>query len=95
MLLLLFGCVHPVAPQAVDARHGQDVLAARDALVSADLPRFTAAIGAVSRQFPIPGDVAPQAPVRTALDSALAARDRKSTRLNSSHSSVSRMPSSA
>lgn len=78
MLLLLAACVRPVPPPPADPRHGEDVLAARDALVNADLPRFTAAIRAVSHQFPLPGAVEPQAPVRAALDKAVSASNLSS-----------------
>ena len=50
----------------------------------------------VAKQRSFGVDVRPGAAINIPLDQTLiSARDRKSTRLNSSHSSVSRMPSSA
>lgn len=53
MLLFLLACAHHEAPP--DPRHAVDVIAARDALVNADLPRYQAAMRGVARQFPLRG----------------------------------------
>jgi hypothetical protein len=51
MLLFLLSCVHHEA--SPPKPHAVDVMAARDALVNGDLPRYQAAMKTVARQFPL------------------------------------------